>query len=122
MRQHDEFIDFINQNYPRPYPEDKRERAYHMADRLEAAIGLVGEAGEVSELFKKECFYGQQLDITKLTQELGDVFHYFSRVCYLNHISINAIIQTHQEKLRARFPNGYSDAAAIARVDIGEAK
>lgn len=112
------FIDFINKNYPQPYSDDKRERAYHMADRLEAAIGLVGEAGEVSELFKKECFYGQQMDTNKLTKELGDVFHYFCRVLHLNHISINAVIQSHEQKLNERFPNGYSDAAAIARKDM----
>lgn len=119
---HEKFIEFINRNYPLPYSADRRERAYHMADRLEAAIGLAGETGEVLELFKKECFYGQHLDTTKLTKELGDVFHYFSRVCHLNHISINAIIQTHEEKMKARFPNGYSDAAAIARADIGADK
>lgn len=119
MKNHQQFIEFINKNYPVPYSDDKRQRAYHMADRLEAAIGLVGEAGEVSELFKKECFYGQHLDIGKLTKELGDVFHYFSRICYLNHVSIHAIIQSHEEKMKTRFPNGYSDAAAIARADGG---
>lgn len=112
------FYDFINKNYPQPYADNKRERAYHMADRLEAVIGLAGEAGEVLDLVKKECFYGQQIDTTKLTQELGDVFHYFCRVLYLNHISINSVIQTHEQKLNARFPNGYSDAAAIARADV----
>lgn len=112
------FIDYINQNYPRPYSDDKRERAYHMADRLEAAMGLVGEAGEVSELFKKECFYGRHTDVGELTKELGDVFHYFCRVLHLNHISINAVIQTHKEKMSKRFPNGYTDEAAIARKDI----
>lgn len=113
----DPFIKYINGNYPQPYSDDKRSRAFHMADRLEAAMGLVGEAGEVSELFKKECFYGKQTDVTKLTEELGDVFHYFCRVLHLNHISINAVIQVHEEKMRKRFPNGYTDAAAIARAD-----
>jgi NTP pyrophosphatase (non-canonical NTP hydrolase) len=117
MKRFEEFTDYINGNYPRPYSNDKRERAFHMADRLEAAMGLVGEAGEVSELFKKACFYGKHIDVGDLTKELGDVFHYFARVCYLNHVSINAIIQTHEEKMKARFPNGYSDEAAIARKD-----
>lgn len=118
----DSFIEYINRNYPQPYSQARRERAFHMADRVEAAMGLIGEAGEVSELVKKECFYGKQIDVKKLTEELGDVFHYFCRVLHLNHISINAVIQTHMEKMDKRFPEGYSDQAAIARLDEKDKK
>lgn len=120
MRQVDEFTNYINKNYPQPYGDDRRTRAFHMADRLEAAMGLMGEAGEVGEIFKKECFYGKQHDTRKLTEELGDVFHYFCRMLYLNNISINAVVQSHVEKMSKRFPEGYTDAAAIARADEGK--
>jgi NTP pyrophosphatase (non-canonical NTP hydrolase) len=117
MRQVDDFIEYINRNYPEPYSVPRRIRTYGMADRLEAAMGLMGEAGEVGELFKKECFYGKPHDTGKLTEELGDVFHYFCRVLHLNNISINAVVQSHKEKMSKRFPEGYTDAAAIARAD-----
>lgn len=41
-----------------------------------AALGLVGEAGEVAELIKKALGHGHPLDTDKLGEEMGDLLWY----------------------------------------------
>lgn len=41
-----------------------------------AALGIVGEAGEVSEHIKKFLYHGKQLDHTAVNIEIGDVLFY----------------------------------------------
>jgi len=42
-----------------------------------AALGLNGEAGEVSEIIKKHLLHGKELNMEHLKEELGDVLWYF---------------------------------------------
>lgn len=44
--------------------------------RTMTALGLVGEAGECSELIKKHVFHNHALDREDLQAELGDVLWY----------------------------------------------
>lgn len=65
-------------------------------------LGLVGEAGEVTELIKKEIRGDGPLDKTELTLELGDVLHYLCRVARRYDISLNEIMVSNIEKIEAR--------------------
>ena len=44
------------------------------------AMGLVGEAGELFEIFKKHWYHGKKLDLNKLKEELGGVLWYIAGV------------------------------------------
>jgi len=55
-----------------------------------------------------------------LIEELGDLFHYMSRLMYNYELSLTDIIQANVNKLGKRFPNGYSDKDAIGRADKRE--
>ena len=46
--------------------------------KLECALGLCGEAGEVAEQVKKHFFHGHELDKRHMIEELGDVAWYFA--------------------------------------------
>ena len=46
---------------------------HYMPNILYAAIGMCGEAGEVSELVKKYAFHGHTIDTEHLARELGDL-------------------------------------------------
>jgi NTP pyrophosphatase (non-canonical NTP hydrolase) len=82
-----------------------------------AALGIGGESGEVVDLIKKTFANGKELDIDKLTKELGDLMFYQFALMKLTGITIDQVLDANIEKLRARYPNGYSDLAAQQRKD-----
>lgn len=85
-------------------------------------MGLSGEAGETVDLLKKSHFHGKPLDRKKLLLELGDTVYYLTALANLYGFSLAEVIQANEEKLRARFPNGFSHDAANARADEAPAK
>lgn len=84
---------------------------------MHAAIGLAGESGELLDLFKKHWVYGKDIDVNKVLEEMGDVLHYFTMLCILMDVSWQDVMDNNVAKLLKRYPQGYTDAAAIARAD-----
>ena len=82
------------------------------------ALGLAGEAGEVAELVKKGVFHRHTIDRAKLEQELGDVLWYASALCTTLGLDLGEIMQTNIEKLKVRYPNGYSSLDSQQRADV----
>lgn len=81
------------------------------------ALGLTGESGEVVDHIKKAIFHGHALDVDKVEEELGDVLFYLSAIATTVGLSLDAIAQRNIEKLRQRYPEGFSEEASKARVD-----
>jgi NTP pyrophosphatase (non-canonical NTP hydrolase) len=79
------------------------------------ATGLAGEAGEVSELVKKGIFHQQGIDILKVKKELGDVLWYLAALCKVFDIPMEEIMKHNIEKLKARFPDGYTPERTMFR-------
>jgi NTP pyrophosphatase (non-canonical NTP hydrolase) len=51
-------------------------------ERLEnAALGLIGEAGEIADLIKKHRHHGHPLDRDKVIDECGDLLWYVAQMC-----------------------------------------
>lgn len=82
-----------------------------------AAMGLAGEAGEVCDLIKKVQHHRAPLDEAKLRKELGDVLWYIAHACNVMGWDLEDIARLNVEKLRARYPSGFSTADSIARRD-----
>ena len=80
-------------------------------------LGLAGEAGEVIELIKKAVGHGHPLNPRTLQKELGDVLWYVAAIATLNGLSLGDIADANIAKLKARYPDGFSSAASIARAD-----
>jgi NTP pyrophosphatase (non-canonical NTP hydrolase) len=72
------------------------------------ALGLAGEAGEVADLIKKGIYHQLGLDREKLKKELGDVAWYLAALCTHLGLTLEEVMEHNMEKLRARFPEGYS--------------
>ena len=67
------------------------------------ALSLVGEAGEVSEHFKKHIRDGKPIQNNPdLALELGDVLHYWCRLVYLTGYTPAEIMLLNQVKLAER--------------------
>ena len=83
---------------------------HYMPNVLYAAIGMCGEAGEVSELIKKYAYHGHSIDTEHLARELGDVLWYVTYMAHLFGYSLGDIMVMNQEKLAKRYPDGKFDA------------
>jgi len=72
-----------------------------------ATMGMNGEAGELSEIFKKVIYHGKPF--TEETRahalkELGDIIFYWTNACRALGLDPNQIIQNNMDKLMARCP------------------
>lgn len=80
-----------------------------------STLGLVGESGEVSEIIKKHIGHGHEIDVEKVTKELGDVLWYLSDVASQLGIDLEDVASLNIEKLKARYPEGFSYEASLGR-------
>ena len=80
-------------------------------------IGIQSEAGEMANEFKKNFFQGHALDLNHVHEELGDVMFYIVNLATLLDLDMEEIIEANYDKLMKRFPDGFTAAASIARVD-----
>lgn len=72
------------------------------------ALGLAGEAGEVADLIKKHIGQGHPLDRDRLAKEIGDVLWHAAMLCRVLGLSFGAVAKGNIEKLRVRYPEGFS--------------
>lgn len=87
------------------------------AKALIYALGLVGEAGEVAELFKKAAGHGHPLVKQAIEKELGDVLWYVAGLCHLTGLDFDEVCRANIRKLNARYPDGFSASASMNRTD-----
>jgi len=88
---------------------------------LHSILGVAGEVGELVDAIKKHWVYGKPIDHENVIEELGDIEFYLAAFRGVMGIARAQTIDANLWKLRdgpnARYKNGYTDAAAIARAD-----
>jgi NTP pyrophosphatase (non-canonical NTP hydrolase) len=84
---------------------------------LHCALGVCGEAGEVADLIKKFAFMGHPLEVRNLLGELGDLMWYIVLLCDALGLSMEDVLADNVEKLRKRYPDGFSAERSINRDD-----
>ena len=92
----------------------------YLLNVIYAAMGMCGEAGEVSELIKKYAYHGHTIDTEHLARELGDVLWYVSYMADLFGYSLGKIMAMNQEKLAKRYPDGKFDADRSRNREEGD--
>lgn len=80
-------------------------------------MGLAGETGETVDIFKKHIYQGKDLDINDVIEEIGDILWYIANLCNVNKITMKECMDSNVEKLRKRYPNGFSVKDALERAD-----
>ena len=84
---------------------------------LNSALGLCGESGEVADLLKKYHFQGHNLDLDHVAKELGDIAWYLAVGAYAIGYDLEKILQMNVDKLKARYPNGFSADRSLHRAE-----
>lgn len=73
-----------------------------------SALGIAGEAGEVADLVKKWVGHGHERKLDLLKKELGDVLWYVADIASIHGMKLSDIALLNIEKLRERYPDGFS--------------
>lgn len=80
-----------------------------------AALGLAGEAGELCGAVERWLYYGRDLDKVNVKEELGDCLWYLALACNALGLELADVMAANVLKLRARYPERYTDEHARAR-------
>lgn len=89
---------------------------------INCALGLSGESGEVADMVKKHFFQGHDLDRIALAKELGDVAWYLAVMAHCIDMNLSDVLEMNIEKLKDRYPDGFSSEKSINRGEYNEPK
>jgi len=79
------------------------------------ALGASGEAGEIADHVKKVVFHEHPLNINNLAKEMGDVMWYLAYLSDVIGVPLDKIADMNIQKLKDRYPDGFSSEASINR-------
>ena len=82
---------------------------------INGVMGLCGESGEAIDIVKKWLAQGHELDKEKLAKELGDIAWYLAETAWALDIPLEKILQANIDKLKKRYPEGFSSERSITR-------
>ena len=80
------------------------------------AMGISGEAGEVTDYLKKVVFHKHELSKEKLAEELGDVLWYITYLASVIDYDLKDIAEININKLKSRYPEGFDSDKSINRI------
>lgn len=133
--QHFNFYDFT-QACRRTWRQDEQSTAA-VLDRFQQALnvshatdGICTEAGEIKDIVKAFLFYNRSPDRQHIVEELGDILHYIAIFIdeankwgnFSNPITIEEAMTSNIRKLKARYPEGFSETSANNRDKENEYK
>ena len=84
---------------------------------INSVMGLCGESGEAIDIVKKWFAHGKELDREHLIKELGDVAWYLAEAATALDITLDEVLSGNIEKLRKRYPDGFSKERANNRTE-----
>jgi len=76
---------------------------------------MVTEVAEMMDNLKKHVNYNQPIDYANLKEELWDLMRYIAAFCDATGISLDEAMEANIEKLKIRYPDGFSDIKAEKR-------
>ena len=74
------------------------------ANLAHMAMGISGEAGEVTDIIKKTFAYKKPMDVMHLMEEIGDTLFYINGLLNLTGVTWEAVLKSNIAKLEARYP------------------
>ncbi|GAA0178512.1 nucleoside triphosphate pyrophosphohydrolase family protein [Clostridium sediminicola] len=101
------------------YQEEMKRTAGDMSNLKEClslgAMGISGEAGEVTDYIKKVVYHSHEMSKENLVKELGDVLWYITYLAETVGYKLEDIAEINKNKLRKRYPDGWDEERSINR-------
>lgn len=92
----------------------KYDTATQRRDALDlSALGLSGEAGEYTDLVKKELHHDVEAPRSAKLKELGDTLWYLQLGAHLAGFTLEEVAQANADKIEARYPTGFVPGGGI---------
>jgi NTP pyrophosphatase (non-canonical NTP hydrolase) len=91
------------------------QHALRVSQLMHAAMGMVTESGEFIDALKKLTIYGKPIDKTNLVEEIGDCMWYVALACRALDVSLEDVMDRNIAKLRKRYPEKFTQEAALNR-------
>ena len=91
----------------RLYPEQQANHALH---------GMVGEIGEIHSIYQKS-YQGHLIAFEQLMKELGDLLWFIAEYCTAMGWTLEDVAQMNIDKLKARYPEGFSEDKSLHRKE-----
>jgi len=89
-------------------------------NQLHMAIGASTESNELLDAYKKAFAYGKELDIINISEEIFDTLWYLINLCRMLDIDVEKGMDINISKLRARYPENFTEDKAINRDLVKE--
>lgn len=83
---------------------------------MHALHGMVGEIGELHSLYQK-VYQGHSIAVEHAKKELGDLLWFIAEYCTVMKWDLDDIMQLNIDKLRARYPEGFSEDKSLHRAE-----
>ena len=80
-------------------------------------LGLNGECGELTDIFKKVLYHGKEFNAVDVMLELGDILYYLTAICNILGFDLSEILLNNNAKLMARYKDGYSIQQSLNRIE-----
>ena len=83
---------------------------------LHGLFGLAAEAGEVLGIYQKQ-YQGHAPSDEHLIKEIGDLMWMAAEILTARDIPMDCVAQINNEKLKARYPDGFSEERSLHRAE-----
>jgi NTP pyrophosphatase (non-canonical NTP hydrolase) len=111
----EDYINNVIKTESKDYDSIKNRINTNVLRLLHGSIGIETEAGELIDQVKKHLFYGKELDIPNIKEEIGDLLYYIGIICDVYSFKLDDIMQININKLKARYGNKFEENKAINR-------
>ena len=82
---------------------------------LHGAVGMNTEQAELADMLKKHLFYGKDLDLVNVLEEVGDALWYCAVALDAAGYTMEEAMLRNIAKLRARYPEKFDEGRALER-------
>lgn len=89
-------------------------------DELHMVLGMVTEAGELADMYKKHIAYSRELDIANAIEEVGDMMWYIANYLDIIGVDIEDVLEVNIAKLMSRYPDGKFDSKRANERDTSK--